>query len=237
MNGISIFERQRSTAERAPHISRGREALVSWGNRRLLGIVALGSGAALIAYILAGISLLGGIAFAVLAQAGAYFTVWSRASPEARERLSRIALVGLLAGVLATAMYDLTKFTLSHLESSVYNPFEAIQMFGIVLMGTSTSPMTTYLVGTAYHGFNGIMFGVAFAFLFGQRGLTAGIAWGFFLEAFQLALFPGWLTIKAYQEFAQISALSHLAYGAALGLACQHWLGRLSETSSQNRGW
>jgi hypothetical protein len=122
-------------------------------------------------------------------------------------------------------MYDLTKFILSHLDSTLYNPFEAIRIFGVVLVGKSASSMTTYLVGAGYHGFNGIMFGIAFAFLFGRRGVVAGIAWGFFLEAFQLALFPGWLNIKAYQEFAQVSALSHLAYGTVLGLACQHWLG------------
>jgi hypothetical protein len=57
--------------------------------------------------------------------------------------------------------------------------------------------------------------------LFGRRGVPGGIAWGVFLEAFQLTLFPGWLDIRAYREFVQISALSHIVYGATLGFLCK----------------
>jgi hypothetical protein len=194
--------------------------------RYVLGILALGSGAALITYIVAGISLVVGFAFAVLLQVAGSAIVWLRASPSKRRHLSRIALVGLSSGVLASAMYDLTKFLLSHFDSMVYNPFDVIRTFGVALLGASAPPMSAYSAGATFHMFNGVMFGLGFAFLFGRRGVLAGIAWGFFLEAFQLALFPGWLHIKAFQEFAQVSALSHVVYGAVLGLLCSHWLYR-----------
>ena len=45
-----------------------------------------------------------------------------------------------------------------------------------------------------------------------------GALWGLFLEAFQLTLYPDWLGIRFVDEFVRISALSHLAYGASLGL-------------------
>ena len=68
------------------------------------------------------------------------------------------------------------------------------------------------------------MFGVAYVFLFardgaisGGRALATGVAWGIFLELFQLTLYPGWLDIRAYKEFAMISALGHVVYGATLG--------------------
>lgn len=208
-----------------PEAGRARPANGRWAGSYLVGIVALGSGAALIIYILARISLVAGFAFAVFLQAIASGTVWARVSPIERRRLSKIATVGLLSGVLATGMYDLTKFVLSHLGSTVYNPFEANRMFGIALLGPTASQLSAYTLGGAFHAFNGVMFGVAFAFLLGRRGIVAGIAWGFFLEAFQLTLFPGWLHLKAFQEFAQVSALSHVAYGAILGLLCKHWLG------------
>lgn len=204
-----------------------RWSRVTWpvSGRHVLGIVALASGAALITYILARISLVGGLGLAVLVQIVASVAVLSRVSPTERIRLFRIALVGLLSGVLATSAYDLTKFALSQLDTTVYNPFQAIRMFGIALLGPAASPISEFTIGAAYHTFNGVMFGVGFAFLLGRRGVLAGITWGFFLEAFQLALFPGWLHIGAFQEFAQVSALSHLVYGAVLGLLCKQWLG------------
>jgi hypothetical protein len=53
------------------------------------------------------------------------------------------------------------------------------------------------------------------------------MAWGAVLEVFQLTLYPGWLDIRAYQEFAQISALSHLAYGATLGWSARTGIDRI----------
>ena len=44
---------------------------------------------------------------------------------------------------------------------------------------------------------------------------TPGIGWGLFLEAFQLTLYPGWLDIRLYQEFATISTVV-TSVGAAL---------------------
>ena len=52
------------------------------------------------------------------------------------------------------------------------------------------------------------------------------MAWGLFLEAFQVALFPNWLGITFYGEFVTISASSHLVYGVILGLACREILRR-----------
>jgi hypothetical protein len=51
-----------------------------------------------------------------------------------------------------------------------------------------------------------------------RRGLATGIAWGLFLESFQLAIYPGWLNIRFLDEFRQISFLSHVVFGAVLGL-------------------
>lgn len=73
------------------------------------------------------------------------------------------------------------------------------------------------------HLLNGTSFGVAYLFLFARDGRTSvrralltGVGWGLFLETFQLTLYPGWLDIRLYQEFATISALSHIVYGATL---------------------
>jgi hypothetical protein len=53
---------------------------------------------------------------------------------------------------------------------------------------------------------------------------------------FQLTLYPGWLNIRLYAEFAQISAISHVVYGLVLGKACQVGLGRTAGTGLITRG-
>ena len=55
-----------------------------------------------------------------------------------------------------------------------------------------------------------------------------GMAWGLFLELFQLALYPGWLSIGFYDEFLRVSFLGHLVYGGVLGMSARWALRRWS---------
>jgi len=174
-----------------------------------------------VAHIVSGVSLRLGLALTAGVMVISVGSLWQRSSPMERTRLVRVVRVGLLSGIVATAVYDASKFALSLLDSSPYNPFEAIRVFGVLLAGNSAAPPLLYAAGTAFHLVNGISFGVVYCVLFGERGVPGGIAWGLFLEGFQLTLYPGWLDIRAYREFAQISALSHVAYGATLGLLCR----------------
>jgi len=190
-------------------------------SNRILGAAALFSGAALVAHILAGVSLRLTLLFTALLLVLAIVLIARRSAPRQRARLRRVAGAGLLAGVIATAAYDGAQFLLSRGTDSPYNPFEAIRAFGLLLAGPSAPPVAIYAAGTSFHLLNGISFGVAFCFLFRRRSLLQGIAWGMFLELFQLTLFPGWLDIRSYREFVQISVLAHLVYGAVLSLVAQ----------------
>ena len=193
---------------------------------RVLGVGALFSGAALVTHIVAGFSLPLALMLTATILVLAVRLAWRRASPKERMRLVRLIKVGLLSGLLATVAYDASKFALSQWDTSPYNPFEAIRLFGMALVGSSVPESMVYTSGTAFHVLNGISFGVGYCFLFGHHGVIAGIAWSFFLELFQLTLYPGWLDIRFYREFVQISALSHLVYGAVLGYSCQYGLRR-----------
>jgi hypothetical protein len=186
---------------------------------------ALFSGAALVAHIRTGVSLPLALLFLGAVVAVAIRSVWRRANPATRLILRRLTLVGAVAGAIATLAYDVSKMLLSRLDRTTYNPFEAVRVFGVLLTG-SRSPSLAYPAGMAFHLVNGTAFGIAFCILFGRRGVVAGIAWGLFLELFQLTLYPGWLDIRAYQEFVQISAFGHVVYGTVLGLMCRHWLTR-----------
>jgi len=191
---------------------------------RALGLGALFSGVALVTHILAGVSLRYALVFTSLLVAFAVASVWRRTSPAQRAQVLRHIKVGLASGLLATLAYDIAKYTLSQWDPSPYNPFEAIRAFGLRLAGPTAPTALVLGTGGAFHFLNGISFGIAFCFFLGHRGILPGILWGLFLELFQLSLFPGWLDMRFYQEFMQISALSHVVYGAVLGALCRYGL-------------
>jgi hypothetical protein len=192
--------------------------------RPFLALLALFSGIALLLNIVARISLRGALAVTVsLMATGLAYVLWRSTTPD-RRLIGRAILVGAVAGFLATMAYDVAKAGLSVLDPSPYNPFHAIRVFGELLAGSDAAERTIVATGAAFHLLNGTMFGVAYVFLFAPggtispgRALGTGVGWGVFLELFQLTLYPGWLDIRTYEEFATISALGHIVYGATLG--------------------
>ena len=197
----------------------------------LLAGGALFSGVALLTNILAGFSLplalgLLGVLFAAL-----IVVVGRRVDPADRARLLRIGLTGVAAAFVATLAYDGAKTVLSQLDPSPYNPFEATRIFGTLIIGPEAEPLAIQAVGWSFHLLNGTSFGLAYTLLFGREGRTSvrwalltGVGWGLFLEMFQLTLYPGWLDIRFYSEFVQISFAAHVVYGASLGILCRHGL-------------
>jgi len=201
----------------------------------ILGLGALFSGAALVFHILTGFSLRYGLLLVASLLVLAIVIGLVRLPAQRRRLLLQMVGVGILSGILATASYDSSKFILSQLDTSPYNPFELNRMFGVLLIGASAPQPLIYIAGTGFHVLNGISFAVAFCFLFGRRGVLAGVLWGVFLETFQLTLYPGWLDIKFYQEFVTISSLSHLVYGAVLGTCCRYGLQRIAPLTNGSR--
>ena len=203
---------------------------------RLVGVLALFSGAALLTHIVWRVSLPLALAAAVMLLVFSGATLWRRATPAQRVMLAWLVKVGAASGLVATVSYDAAKYALSQLDPSPYNPFEAIRIFGTLLVGQPAPETAIYGAGAAFHLLNGVSFGVAYCFLFRRQGIIAGMAWGLFLEMFQLTLYPGWLNIRLYSEFAQISAISHVVYGLVLGKACQVALARTPGTGLTARG-
>lgn len=189
------------------------------------GLASLANGAALVVHIIGGLPLgpllaiiwsIAALAIAAMALSG---------GPMVRARLIRTVSVGLVVGLVATLLYDATKAGLSVLDPSPYDPFETTRVFGRILIGTDASPTAITIVGWGFHLLNGSTFAIAFAALFARGGrigrvpgLALGIGWGIFLETFQLILYPGWLSIGFLDEFRRISFLSHIVFGAILGL-------------------
>ncbi len=203
---------------RSPAIQRRSNALV------VAALAALANGIALIAHILLDLPLPILLAFTWAVALVSILAVTSTGDRAGRRTLGQIILLGAVAGILATLVYDATKFALSQLDPSPFNPFEATRIFGTLLIGESASPLATQAAGWAFHLANGTTFGIAFACLYARSGrdslrigLVGGVGWGLFLETFQLVLYPGWLNVKYLDEFRQISFLSHIVFGIILG--------------------
>lgn len=187
----------------------------------LAAALALSSGAALLGYLIAGVSLWVGL--------GVLLTVWSlllraalkRSSGAAAVRIRRVAVAGALSGLLATGAYDATRWLVTRPRSVQVSPYEAIPKLGASLVGARAGYPARVVAGIAFHVVNGVLFAVAFALVFREYGPWRGIAWGLGLECFQLTLYPGWLDVRAFEEFATVTAVSHVVYGAVLGAACQ----------------
>jgi hypothetical protein len=190
--------------------------------------MALSSGAALVGYLVAGLSLWVGLVVLVSGWSGLLFSTLRRGDPAMRARLRRVAARGAAAGLAATGCYDASRWALTRLDAMSVNPFEAIPRFGALWLGTDSAETARVVSGTAFHLINGVAFGVAFALLLPPYGLLRGIAWGLGLELFQLALYPGWLDIRAFSEFARVSALGHVVYGVVLGTLCRRLIGHRS---------
>lgn len=190
--------------------------------RLVAGAACCVSGAALVVHILTGSPLwlaLAGLGFA----ATLAVVVVTGSSPGSRSRLADLARRGLLVGVAGTAAYDGSRWLLVQLGGMQVSPFEALPLFGRALIGPAGVGAAVTAAGVAYHLLNGVAFGTAYVVWFGRRAWWWGIVFALGLEAFMLALYPGWLNPKSVAELTQISMVGHFAYGTTLGLT-NRWL-------------
>jgi hypothetical protein len=209
------------------HVDRRRWTLA------IAGVASLANGAALVAHIVGGIPLPVLLAITWSVAAGAVIAMGGVGDPARTRTIKRTVVVGLAAGIVATVAYDVSKALLAHLDPSPYNPFAVTRVFGTLLVGASAPSAEITVVGWGFHLMNGCTFAITYACLFARggrisrrRALATGVAWGLFLETFQLMLYPGWLKIGFLDEFRRISFGAHLVFGAGLGLMVPYGLRR-----------
>jgi hypothetical protein len=177
----------------------------------------LASGAALVVYIVSGISLRWTFAGLGLVAVSVVVLALRRMPSGRRAFVRRRIAVGAVAGLAATLAYDAVRYALVEFAGMRVRPFEAWRLFGLALTDVDLPPAAVFAAGTAFHLCNGVAFGIAFTLAFGQRGPIAGVVWALVLETFMVSLYPGWLGLKALDEFIQVSVAGHLAYGTVLG--------------------
>lgn len=189
----------------------------------LAGAASLATGAALVVHIVVGVSLAAAVVAADLGIVLAFTIAASRLPALSRSLLLRRAALGAVAGLLATAAYDASRFAFVSVVPVTIWPFEAIRIFGELIAPGADAPLQL-ATGIGYHLSNGTLFGVAFALLVRRPTLPKALAWAAGLELLMISLYPGWLDIRALDEFAVVSVVGHACYGLTLGVLCRRWL-------------
>jgi hypothetical protein len=179
--------------------------------------IPLATGAGLIVHILAGLSLWLAVASSFGLAVGIAALVWHRLPSARRGDVRRRVLVGAGAGLLATFAYDGARLVIVSLVPMSFWPFDVLTLFGTLLAGPGAPPAVAFVVGTGYHLTNGICFGIAYTLIIRRPRILTGIAWAGILELLMVSLYPGWLNLRAMDEFLTVSILGHAAYGSVLG--------------------
>lgn len=200
--GIQVTQGQRA---------RGTPAVTA---AALLGVLSLG--AAILSRILLLDSHLAGLAIisASLITSSTLIALYS--TPEWRRSHRRLVAIGAGAGILATLFYDASRWILARAATEDFDPFAALPFFGDFIVGSDASDQWRWIAGAGVHALNGTLFGVLFLLVFSTVTYRRGIAYGLTLEVVQLALYPDWLNISNFTEFAAISSLGHFVYGSSL---------------------
>lgn len=201
---------------------------VSW-----LVLLPLATGAALVVHIVTGFSLLAGVGALAMIGAAAFAAYWRHFTSPVRRALGRRVGHGVLAAVLATAAYDLTRLVITSTVTTAVDPFVAWPLFGQLLTGAPRDSAVAAGVGFLYHVVNGLGFGIAYVLVFRRPGPVSGLVWGMGLELAMALLYPSWLRIDALREFLTMSVVGHVAYGVTLGLVAA-WLHRRTEVMVAN---
>ena len=203
----------------------GEAGGVEGSGRYLLAALPLATGAALAVYILAGWSLPAALAVTAACTGAVARYGWWRLGPLSRAWARRRVAAGLVAGLVATAGYDIVRLSLVRFGNFTFWPFDVFAVFGRALLGEGVDPLVLRAVGLSYHLANGTCFGVAYTLVWGRRGPLAGLAWGLALETLMVGLYPGWLPLAGVMgEFLSVSLLGHVTYGLLLGTVARRML-------------
>jgi hypothetical protein len=204
----------------------GAEGPSATRTRFALAALAMSSAGAVAVYIVARISLAAAVVVLVVPAGAAWWWTWRRLPAAGRAELIRRARAGVVAGVAATATYDLTRWALVEVFSLSVDPWVTIRLFGRLLVGDDRPASVTLPVGIVFHVVNGIGLAVGFAVLFGGRTWRAGVVYAVVLEVIMVALYPSWLDISKMDEFVTVTFLAHVAYGATLAEVSRRLLAR-----------
>jgi len=198
----------------------------------LFSALFLASGASLLVYVFAGISLAAALALAAVFVTLAGVFTWRKSSLEKREQILIRIRVGLVAGFFGTVAYDSSRFLLIKITGIHFWPFDIFNIFGRAILGSSAQGFWVTPVGVGFHFLNGITFAISYTILLGKRGALYGVLWALGLETLMVATYPRWLNITFMNEFISVSIFGHLVYGVVVGYLARRLILKYPEKGS-----
>lgn len=196
----------------------------------LLIVLPIATGAGLVTYILAGVSLPLAIGAVAAVGAGLWLAAMPRLSIAAKRNIRTRVGIGLCSGFLATVAYDLTRYGIVAVAGLTFRPFHVWSLFGAALIGERASEISKFVVGAGFHLANGLGFAIAYLLLVRRPSILTGLLWAGGLEFAMVLLYPRWLDLSRFGEFLTVSILGHAAYGCVLGLTARELLRRSPRT-------
>lgn len=184
----------------------------------LLAGCFLCTGAGLVAHILFDLPIAVGLVLVLLVVATLWFGLGRGDQARPWDQVRRPVAVGVVAGVAATVVYDVTRVGLVTVTDAGVWPFEAFRHFGAGIVGAHRLVAWHATIGALFHAANGVGFAVAYVVAVGRRSVGWAVVWALLLEAATLTLYPRWLGVDPYGEFLQMSVVGHVAYGVTLGV-------------------
>ena len=181
----------------------------------------LTSGAALVGSIVTGGRLWLWCTFIVVPGFIAIVALSVMARREQQEAFLARLKAGIVAGVLGTIAYDISRYVVEALEWSSTNSFGAMPAFGSGLTTLPTNDPTAIAAGWVFHAVNGVGFAIAYVMVMAGRRWPWAILYALVLEAFMVGLYPGWLGVTLSREFLSVSVMGHVFYGAVLGIMAE----------------
>ena len=133
-------------------------------------------------------------------------------------------VVGALAGLAATAAYDLVRLLLRWSGAIGFDPFITHPIFGQLITGSPLTSSVALAAGWAYHVWNGVGFAVMYTLIAGPALPVYAIGWALFLEIAWLTALPSALNFTLRPDLILVSLIGHTAYGIVLGLIAHRWI-------------
>ena len=146
------------------------------------------------------------------------------------KEVSRLAINGIFAGILATIALEIFREAGFRLGTM---PGDLPRLMGVLMLNQFASGPGIWsdVAGWEYHFWNGAMFGLIFSLLLGQAKIWHGfvygllIAIGFMVSPVVKSLGIGLLGIgfKDGYQFALTVTIAHVAFGLALAFLLMKW--------------
>lgn len=133
--------------------------------------------------------------------------------------------VGLLAGVTATAAYDLSRLLIRQVGLIDFDPFMSHPIFGMLITGAAVDSSRAILVGWAYHFWNGLGFAIIYTLVAGPAHWAYAMLWAMMLELAWLTAMPAAVELRLSPQLVVVGIIGHLAYGAGLAWVALRKLG------------